>query len=372
MRHLPPRRRLARALRTTPLLLASVLLAACPDDPAAPPAAQRVATKVDLRTLVVESTRVARETAFDGAVEAVNRASVAAQTSGRVLELPYDVGDYVESGAVIARLTGIEQRARTESAEAALAETSARLSESRLAHERTKDLYDRKLIAKAQFDASAADLASARARAEAAQASLAEARQGLDYTVVRAPYPGIVVAREVQVGETVVPGQLLMTGVSLQALRVVVEIPQRRIGPLREHRKARVILPSGASVDATALRIPPNADPDTQTFRVLVTLPPGDHGVFPGTLVKVAFISGEAERLLLPASAVVRRGEVTGVYVVSDNAIEFRYLRTGTPSADGSVPVLAGLSAGERIAADPIAAAIAYKARPAARAGGGA
>jgi multidrug efflux pump subunit AcrA (membrane-fusion protein) len=63
---------------------------------------------------------------------------------------------------------------------------------------------------------------------------------------------------------------------------------------------------------------------------------------------------------------------VTGVYVVSDDAIEFRYLRTGTPSADGSVPVLAGLSAGERIAADPIAAAIAYKARPAARAGGGA
>ena len=354
----------------TLLLLTALLLSAC-SDPTPPPVKEQATTKVDLETLVVVSARVPRETTFDGTVEALNQASVAAQTGGRVLELPYDVGDYVEKGAIIARLTSTEQRAHGEAAEAALVEARARLSEAQLAHQRTTDIYEKKLIAKAQLDKTAADFASARARVEAAQATLAEARQGLEYTVIRAPYPGIVVARQVQIGETVVPGQPLLTGVSLEQLRVVVEIPQRHIRPLRKHRKARVILPQGLSLAALALRIPPNANPATQTFRVLVTLPPGDYGVFPGTLVKVVFTSGEAEHLLVPDSALVRRGEVTGVYVIGDRSIGFRYLRTGTPLADGRVPVLAGLSADERIAVDPLAATIAYKKRYAAPAGGG-
>ena len=111
--------------------------------------------------------------------------------------------------------------------------------------------------------------------------------------MIRAPYSGIVVKRNVEVGETVTVGRALMTGLSLEHLRAVVEIPQQHIGPLRQHRKARVILPGGRSVPATELRIPPSADPDTHTFRVLVTLPEGDYGVFPGSLVKVAFVSGE-------------------------------------------------------------------------------
>jgi RND family efflux transporter MFP subunit len=300
------------------------------------------------------------ETAFDGMIEAMNQATVAAQTAGRVVELPYDVGDYVRKDAVIVRFTTTEQRARTSSAEAALAEAKARLLEAQQAFDRIRDLYQRSLVAKAQFDKAAADLDSARARRDSAQAALDEARQGLAYTVIRAPYSGIVVARHVQVGETVQPGRVLMTGLSLEHLRVAVDVPQQHIGPLRKERQARVILPDGSSLEAAELRIPPSADPATHSFRVLMVLPQGEHGVFPGTLVKVAFVSGEDERLLIPAQAVVRRGEVTGAYVM-DGGIQFRYLRVGTPVRDGRIPVLAGLSAGERVALDPVAAAIAYK-----------
>ena len=91
-------------------------------------------------------------------------------------------------------------------------------------------------------------------------------------------------------------------------------------------------------------------------------LPTDDYGAFPGTLVKVAFVSGEEERLLIPATALLRRGELTGAYVLDERGrITLRYLRAGTPTAEDRVPVLAGLDAGERIAADPIAAAIASK-----------
>lgn len=343
-------------------LAAAALASACSDSPESPSGANEPGAASGLATVVVQRARVARETSFDGSVEALNQSTVAAQTSGRVVELPYDVGDYVEKGAVIVRFTATEQRARQRALDASAAESQARLAEAQLAFDRTKDVYAKKLIAKAQYDKAQADLDAARARAESSRAQLAEAREGVAYTTIVAPYAGIVVSRHVQLGETVSPGKPIMTGLSLEHLRVVVDIPQQHIGPLRRHRKARVILPDGRSVDASALRIPPSADPSTHSFRVLVELPTDDHGVYPGTLVKVAFVSGEDESLLLPAGSVVLRGELTGAYVVdAGGRISLRYLRLGTPAFDGRVPVLAGLAAGEKIALDPIAAGIAYK-----------
>ena len=116
------------------------------------------------------------------------------------------------------------------------------------------------------------------------------------------------------------------------------------------------------AVEAVELRIPPTADAVTHTFRTLVRLPAEDHGVFPGTLVKVAFVRGKVDRLVAPAEAIVRRGEVTGVYVKGDDGrINFRYVRVGIVTDGGRVPILSGVTAGEQVAVDPVAAAIAYK-----------
>jgi RND family efflux transporter MFP subunit len=315
-----------------------------------------------LQTIVITPATVQSETSFDGTIEAVNQATVAAQTSGRVLELPYDVGDYVERGSVIVRLRDTEQRARADSSAAALSDARARLAEAQLAHDRIKDVFEKNMVAKATYDKALADLQSARARVEAAASASKESREGLEYTTIRAPYSGIVVARHIEVGEIAAVGKPLMTGLSLEELRAIVDIPQEHIGPLRKHRSARIVLPSGESLAAEQVRVPPAADPSTQSFRVQVVLPKGDHGVFPGTLVKVAFVVGEESQLLAPAASVVRRGEITGVYVEDGKGlVSFRYVRTGTATADGMVPIVAGLTAGEKIAVDPIAAGIAYK-----------
>ena len=191
------------ALMRFGLLLTTLTL--LPGAAFAAPRAAETAAGAPLNTFIVERARVARETAFDGTLEAIDQSTVAAQTSGRVIEVLYDVGDHVEKGAIIMRLTGNEQRARTVAAEAALAEVRTRLAEVQLNHGRIKEVYDKKLIAKADYDKAAADLSAARARVDAAQAALDQAREDLGYTVVRAPYPGIVVARRVQVGETVSP-----------------------------------------------------------------------------------------------------------------------------------------------------------------------
>jgi hypothetical protein len=114
-------------------------------------------------------------------------------------------------------------------------------------------------------------------------------------------------------------------------------------------------------LDSGDLRIPPSADPQTHSFKVLVNLPEGDHQLFPGTFVKIGFVTGEQEQLLVPASAISKRGEVSGAYVIKEDALEFRQLNLGSLTSNKNYPVVAGAFAGEKIAADPIAAANAYK-----------
>lgn len=352
---------MARAAALLPATIAALLLCAC-SEPLPPSAITRDSlAELELETVVAEEAEFARETIFDGRVEAIDQATVSAQTAGRVVELPFDVGDHVERDAVIVRFTTVEQRSRSEAAEAALSEAQARMAEARLAYDRARDLHERHLIARADFDRARTELDTAQARVEAGRASVAEAREALAHTVIRAPYTGLVVARHVQLGETVIPGTPLMTGLSLEHLRAAVDVPQEHIGPLRREQRARAILPDGRSVAVTELRFPPNADPATHSFRVLAELPPGEHGIFPGTLVKIAFVHGAERRLFIPARALARRGEVTGAYVLGDGRIGFRYLRVGTPAADGRVPVLAGLAAGERVVLDPVAGAALYR-----------
>lgn len=316
----------------------------------------------ELPTAAAEAATVAEEQVLDGVIEAVNQSTVSAQTTGRVVELPYDVDDYVEKGAVIVRLRDKEQQARLEQAQARLEEARARLAQAQSEYQRIRQVFEQGVVSKSRLDQARAEFESAGARVEAAQAALEGAREQLEHTVVRAPYSGIVRQRHVELGEAVTVGHPLMTGLSLEHLRVVSEVPQRHIQALREHRSARVLLSDGVTLAAAGLRIFPYADADTHTFRVRVDLPQGQHGLYPGMLVKVAFVSGRREQLLVPTRAVVRRSEVTAVYVRDDGGgLHFRQIRAGTPRPDGRTPVLAGLEAGERVVTEPGAATMALK-----------
>jgi hypothetical protein len=129
------------------------------------------------------------------------------------------------------------------------------------------------------------------------------------------------------------------------------------VDAIRTRHSAEVRWGDGAasSVTATSVEVFPYADPDTHSFNVRLTLPAGMSGLYPGMTVKVAFATGEVKRLLVPASDVVQRGELVGVYVVDDHGVVLRQVRTGNRDGD-QVEVLAGLDDGERVATDPQAA----------------
>jgi RND family efflux transporter MFP subunit len=298
---------------------------------------------------------------FDGVVEPVNIATVSAQTSGQITEVNYDVNDFVAKDSVIVRVREIQQSAQVAQAEADLRAAKAHRLEAGENFKRAQDLFSTKSISKANFDSARAAMDTSKAQLDAAQAALAQAQELLDYTVVRAPFAGVVTARHVEIGETVSPGQPLMTGFSLDQLRVRVEVPQSMIEPIRQLGTARVITHNGIrSLTAESLTIFPYANTGSNTFTVRIKLPDKSDNLYPGMLTKIAFVTGKKSSLVIPQSAVVQRSEVTGAYIIDAiGNIQLRQLRIGRKTVDGGIEVLAGLKEGEQVVVDPVLATVA-------------
>ncbi len=328
--------------------------------------ARGTTSAAELETVAAALEPTPLEQRFEGVLEAVNRATLSAQTSGRIAEILFDVDDYVERGAVLLKFSATEQSARHQQARAALEEARARLSEAQNERKRMADIYAKRLVAKAAMDKADAEFKAAQARYESATARAAETSEQLEHTVVRAPYAGIVVERHIEVGEVANPGQPLMTGVSLEHLRAVCAVPQHYIATVRAASEARVYAGDAAALVSSDITVSPYADPKAHSFRVRVTMSAADPaGLYPGMLVKVGFATGTTEQLLIPAQALVRRSEVTAVYVVEpQGAVRFRQVRVGETQSDGRITILAGLSVGERVALDPVQAGEMLKAQP--------
>lgn len=300
---------------------------------------------------------------LDGVIEAKNQATLSAEVSGRIEAIYFDVDDIVKKDEVLVRIRDKEYRAQLEQSKAALSEANSVFENASREFERIKGLYKDKVVSKAQYDQTTAALESSRARVDSAQARVRQTELQLSNTVIRAPYSGVVVARHVEPGELTNIGQPIMSGYGLGELRVNVEVPQSIISKVRHYRKVRIIVPGReTAIDTDQLTIFPVADSKSHAFRVRIDLPSLEQQLFPGMLVKAAFVVDQLERLLIPSRSLVKRSEVTAVYVVdTKQQIQFRQVRTGITEGD-QIEIVAGLERGEQVAIDPIQAGIRLKA----------
>lgn len=339
------------ALHNLGLAVVVVALTACGGGTTATTAA----ASPQLETIVVGSGADAGR-GWDGVVEAVRQVSLAAQTSGRVASMEADIGDRVVAGQVLLRITAVEQRAATASARAQLRSAEAAAAEAEANYRRFEALAPSRYVSRAQIDQARAARDVAVAAREAAREQLARIGQQVDYTVVRAPYDGVVSARQVEPGETVVPGQPLMTVHAPDALRIEVDVPQSVAGAIRRKSEATVLLDDGRRASVAGVVVYPGADPATHSITVRVMLPPLDPPPAPGTSARIVFpVAGGETVPRIPATTLVQRGEVSAVYVLDGPALTLRQVRLGSRIGN-EVEVLSGLKPGERVAADPVAA----------------
>lgn len=313
---------------------------------------------------------------FDGNLQAVRQSVLSAQASGRITSLAVKAGDRVKAGQVLAVIDDRVTQAGVAQAQAGVAQAQANLANAKAAYERTRDLRAQGFIAQAALDASLAQYRAAEAGAAAARAGQTQASVAQGFTRLTAPYDGWVLATHAEAGQLAMPGAPIVTVYAPQPMRAVVYVPASQQALALQAGEVEVQLPgTDRWVKPVSRTSVPAADPVSQTVEWRLNLSEADAvNQVPGRQVKVRFAGGSAmaapQRLVVPASALLRRGELTAVYVVTgvgDAAQGFalRAVRTGATHGD-SVEVLAGLKAGDRVALDPVRAGLSG-ARPAAQ-----
>lgn len=338
---------------------ATLLLAACGGGkPAAKAPQAPVVGSAPVELREVELTHSA-----EAVVEAVRQSTVSAQIAGRIVDLPFDVGDRVQKGQVIAR---IDERAATQvlaASQAQVRSAEASLANTRATYERSQQLFAQKFISQAALDKALADFRSAESQLKAMLAGAGQAATERSFATIVAPYGGVVATRHAQLGEMASPGKPIMTGFDPSTLRVVATLSSTQVPAIQAGARARIEIPAlNRWIDAKAITVVPSADPRTHSTQVRVELPEDVKGVYPGMFARAHFVVGRAPRLMVPREAVLRRSELVAVYVVPDSGPpQLRQVRLGTVSDERGVEVLAGLRPGEKVALDPVKAGAASK-----------
>lgn len=304
-------------------------------------------------TLTVSNTMIERLFTLEAKMEAVNESTLSAQTNGRIQAIKVDVNDYVKQGDLIIQLRDKQQKAAVEQAQAGLSQAKANDEDAQSKLNQSKPLYKQGSISKGQFDTIKANSLSSAAAVIASQALLKQAQEQLSYTQIRAPYSGIVKTRLVQVGESVNPGTPLMVGLSLAELRAVADIPQR-LAPSISNKENFRIVTADKTINAKKVTVFPYADANSHSFKVRVDINAEGSNLFPGMWVKLNIPMGEKSVLQIPSSAVIQQGELSGVYIKTENGFKLRQVRLGESSKQ-SVNILAGLREGEVIVIDAYA-----------------
>ncbi|MCX8085287.1 MAG: efflux RND transporter periplasmic adaptor subunit [Rhodocyclaceae bacterium] len=285
----------------------------------------------------------------EAVIEATRQAVVATQVAGRIVEVRAEAGQKVAAGQLLMRVDAREAAENVAAAKARLAEAEAN-------YQRTLNLFQKKFVSQAALDAAEAQLKSARAQAAAAGA-------GASHAVVTAPISGIVAQRHAELGDLAMPGKPLVTVFDPKGLRAVASIPQYKLKEARQAKLARVEFPEDKArrwQDGTKIEILPTIDAQSHTATARVYLPELE-GLVPGMAARVHFVVGTAQKLTVPPSAILRRGEIAAVYVIKEGRPVLRQVRLGEAVADGEVEVLSGLSAGETISLDPVKTGIEMK-----------
>ena len=316
-----------------------------------------------LASVVVQSPGAGESASFDGVVEAVRQTVVSAQVPGAVVAIEVKVGDVVKAGQVLVRIDARAAEQTVAASDAQVRSARATLEVATKDFNRQQLLFEKNYTSKAALERAEAQFKATQAQvsAELAQAGAARAQSG--FFVIKAPYAGVVAEVPVMPGDMAMPGRALLTIYDPAALRVTASVPQTDIARIASGKPTKIQFPGlpadrqwAVPVRSTQL---PTADPGTHTTQIRLDLPATVGNLTPGTFARIWLpMQGAATpRLYVPTKAIVRRAEMTGVYVIDPNGRPvLRQVRLGR-TVDDNVEVLSGVTAGERVAVDPQAAA---------------
>lgn len=362
-----------------PLAPAALMLSGCGSHPAEKKAAAP-GPAVQVSLIEVRPTKVAEVYEATGTVRARMTSVLSARIMGYIRSISAQAGDTVRTGQTVAvidakEIDDAETQARAAVAEAraavpevdnAIAGAKAQLDLATSTLKRMKSLYDQKSITSQEFDevqarhrmaeanhqmvlAKRTQLTSKIAQAES---GLAQASVSKTYTEVKAPFTGIVVERKAEPGMLAAPGMPILVIEQAGAYRLEAAVEESRISSVRAGSKVRVRLDSlDRDIEARVSEIVPAMDPVSRTFTARIDLP-GSPLIRSGLFGRALFPAGEKQALVAPISSIREQGQIQTVFVADNGTARSRMIKTGA-KLEGGVEVISGLTAGDRIIANP-------------------
>jgi RND family efflux transporter MFP subunit len=296
-----------------------------------------------------------------GTVRAKTSSAVSSRVMGSVKSVLVKEGDRVRKGQLLVVLDDRDIRARLKAAEEGYREAQGAL-ESALAHRqlaevtfgRYQSLYEQKALTEQEMDRIRTEKEVAQQAARRAEAALSRSRAGLeeagaylDFTRLKSPVNGVVTEKKIDAGSMAVPGQPLVV-IEEPAYRMDVNVDESRVESISKGSEVDVEIPSlDRSVKGKVAEAVPAVEPSSRTFVVKIDL--RDGSLRSGLYGKARFPVGRRKALLVPAGAVVRKGQLIGVYSVGENGVlSYRLIRVGRTYGE-MVEVLSGISDGDRI-----------------------
>lgn len=296
---------------------------------------------------VKEISRPRFETAV-GTIKPIHESAIAAKFLAKVVEVRVTAGQQVAANEVLVKLNDDELQSRLKQAEAQYDAAQAHARQARADLERAQQLVQRNAVSRAEFEAADTAVRTSAAEVERASRAVEEAKVFLDYATISAPFSGIVVDKRVEPGDTVTPGQTLLTLYDPTQMQLVANVRESLAMNLKVGQQLPAKLEAfDYTCDATVREVVPQADAGSRSFQVKVS-GPCPPGIYSGMFGRLMLPLGDETLVVIPGAAVSRVGQLTLVDVVEGETLVRRHVQLGRQLA-GNYEVLSGLKAGERI-----------------------
>ncbi|WP_169304791.1 efflux RND transporter periplasmic adaptor subunit [Chloroherpeton thalassium] len=319
-----------------------------------PKVAEDNSAPVPVKTSQVVAETTEEPIIYSATVEAGDRAEIGTKVMGRITGVYVKEGDYVNAGQLLVKISSNDIDAKLGQIEAQIAAATANFENAEKNYNRFEALYAKKAATEKEMDDVRLAYESAKAQKKAAEEMKNEVEELLHYVRITAPFGGVVADKFVDEGDLATPGMPVVVVERASKLKVTASVPESEIGFLSVGMPVKVIMPANSvskedlAYDAKISQVVPSADAMSHQFKVKVDMPNVDGSIKPGMFARIAISKTKQKTLLVPKSAVFSRGQLEGIFIVSDNRANLRWIRTGREFGE-YVEVLSGLDSGEMI-----------------------
>lgn len=337
-------------------LILGLLLVSCGGEDAPKQTAFKETVAVSAVKIAAQS--VGASSSYSGTVEPLERVRLSTRLSGWVDAIYAKEGQSVQQGAILLKLQNADLQAKLAQAEAGIAAADAQYENAKKNLARIEALFASKAATSKELDDMRTAFTAAESQKNAAHQQKEEVEEMLRYSQLRAPFSGVLTRRMIEPGDLANPGMPLLEVENLDKVKIVAKVPENVIGSLEKGMAVNVSIGANEresgyrNLTGTIDQILPSADPMSRQFEIKVIMDNPGHDIKSGVFARISLSKSTDETLLVPTSAIFKRGQLEGVFVIdSESKARLRWVRTGR-KYDNNVEVLSGVNPGDVIVTD--------------------